>query len=431
MGSLFSTISGQFTKPIVIGALFPAAIFLAVCYLIVVPMMPWQLHDVQRFASLDTQWKVVGITALAAVFAFLLYVLNVPIIRMYEGYPWQDGLIGTWMTQRRRKELKDAIAKRAQIHPLRLRFKEEASTDAEKEKVAILEARERGMIDLQWNLDPKESSVLPTRLGNVIRSFENYAERQYGFSAIALWPRFVAKIEPTYAGAIDDAKSSFDFMLNVSLLSSALFFIVLLLGLIYPVPRLSMVLFGKWVLELGISLLSAWLAYVAAIGRAAEWGALVRGAFDLYRRAVLQSLGFNQVPEDLVAERMLWREVSRQISWGDRFEPDAPLLRFVDQKQTLTIAPAGATLVITRGIQPTADPNRRSVILSIANLSNADVGNVVVTATLTDTSAYIWNSAELDGTPAIVVGTNPYSFSIGTVPANGARELSYALAMAG
>ena len=48
---------------------------------------------------------------------------------------------------------------------------------------------------------------------------------------------------------------------------------------------------------------ASWLFYLASVGQGYEWGTLVRGAFDLYRRPVLQSLGFTELPEDL---EMIW-----------------------------------------------------------------------------------------------------------------------------
>jgi hypothetical protein len=427
MGSLFSTISGQFTKPLIIGSLFPSAIFLAACYFLVLPMVPWELHEVARLAALETQWKVVAITVAAVVLAFLLHVTNGSIIRLYEGYLWEEGPIGRFMKGRRRAELEEAIAMQAEIHPLRLRYKGEAKTADERAKVTTLESREREMIRLQWNLYPRASSVLPTRLGNTIRSFENYAERQYGFSGITFWSRFVAKIDSTYALALDDVKSSFDFVLNLSFLSAVLFFVMLLLGLAFPVPRLlSAMLFVQWIAKLLIVAAASWLFYLAVINRASEWGMLVRGAFDLYRRPVLQSLGFTAVPADLDEERKLWHQISRQITWGDRLEAGASSLRF--NSSAIELSPANDALVLTRGVATAATLGGKKIVVCVANLSDADIKDVKLTETLPATRQLVWDSAKLDGSPATVRGTNPYSFEIGKVDKKSERELSYEVA---
>jgi hypothetical protein len=68
----------------------------------------------------------------------------------------------------------------------------------------------------------ERTSVLPTRLGNVIRSFEDYPERQYGMDGVTLWPRLVAKINKDHATVIEDAKITFDFLLNSAVLSAVL-----------------------------------------------------------------------------------------------------------------------------------------------------------------------------------------------------------------
>jgi uncharacterized repeat protein (TIGR01451 family) len=462
MGGLFSTISGQFTKPIILGSLFPAAIFLAAGYFFVLPMAPWEMHDAARFAALEAQWKIVALTVTAMVLAFLLYVLNRSIIRLYEGYPWKDGKIGTALVKRHQKKLAEAIAQRAEIHPLRLRYmaevkaaekkakaieeakakvateeeKSKAKTGEEKAKAAIaeekakvvtLESREREMIKLQWIYYPKLSSVLPTRLGNIIRSFENYAERQYGFSAIAFWPRFAAKIDAPYAIALDDAKSSFDFVINLSFLSAVLFIVILLLGLAFPAPwMISRALCAQWLAKLVVLAAASWLFYTAAAGSAQEWGDLVRGAFDLYRRPVLQSLGFTEVPSDLHAERALWAEISRQISWGDRFEADAPAVRF--QSGSLELLPANPALVLTRGVAAAATPKVRKIVVSVENTGTTEIAGVRFTDTLAAERQLVWSSARLDGAAVKVTGTNPYTFAIGVVGGKSTRELSYEVA---
>jgi len=84
---------------------------------------------------------------------------------------------------------------------------------------------------LNSELPSDTSLLLPTRLGNVIRSFEEYPDRQYGIGAITLWPRLIAKIDKEYAAMMDDSKTSFDFMLNISLLSAFSALVITVVGL--------------------------------------------------------------------------------------------------------------------------------------------------------------------------------------------------------
>ena len=62
--------------------------------------------------------------------------------------------------------------------------------------------------------------ILPTRLGNTIHAFEDYPDTRYGMDAVELWPRLVAKVDKEYRAVLDDAKASFDFMINSSVLSA-------------------------------------------------------------------------------------------------------------------------------------------------------------------------------------------------------------------
>ncbi len=419
MGSLFSTISGQFTKPIIIGAMFPTAIFLTMFYLFVLPMMPWELHSVTRFAALETQWKLLVISMVSVVLSFVLYVLNNQIIRFYEGYPWEHGPIGTFLANRRRAEVERAIGMRDEINPLRRDYIAAVGRDA---KAMTLEDHERELIRIVWKRNPKPSSVLPTRLGNMIRSFENYAERQYGFSAIAFWPRFAVKIDQNHALALDDVKSSFDFVLNLSLLSGILFIVTLGLGLAFPLPRQSAMQFALWIGKLAVMACAAWLFYIAAIDRAAEWGDLVRAAFDLHRRTVLQSLGFTEIPQDLNEERALWGEISRQIAWGDPFQKK-PRVRFADRATRLT--PDTPDLIVTRGILPTATAGRHQIIVEVRNTGNTAVNELKVVDTIDATKQLVWGTAQVNGANASFSGTNPYTFELGAIAARSSLVLRY------
>jgi uncharacterized PurR-regulated membrane protein YhhQ (DUF165 family) len=91
MTSIFSAISGQFTRSIVLGALLPAIVFVIAVYLLVLPLVPWQWHVTALLEAVEPQWKAAIIGIVAILVAGVLHVFNTPIIRLFEGYPWQNG----------------------------------------------------------------------------------------------------------------------------------------------------------------------------------------------------------------------------------------------------------------------------------------------------------------------------------------------------
>jgi hypothetical protein len=443
MGNLFSAISSQFSKSIIVGAFFPALLFLLFAYLFVLPMLPWEIHVLTRLVDLDAQWKLAVFTIVAILTTIVLYVLNNAIIRLYEGYPWCSGPLGTYLTGRQRRKLEQELALLPDLHRVRValwdtvaakrkRIENDASLTAAQRNAELkaldsregtlaerLENGQRLIIERHLNEYPRAASVLPTKLGNVIRSFENYSYRQYAISAIPLWPRFVSKIEPGYATAIEDAKSQFDFALNASFLFTILFVSVLLLGIGFPVPFVSEMLFAQWVLKLLVTGVAAALLYEASLSRAMEWGVLVRSAFDLFRRPVLQALGFTDTPQTLEEERDLWSEISRQYGYGDPVGAERSSLRF--SLPSLAVEPPDAGLRISRGVGAVND-GRQTIHTRVRN-----PGDAPIEAELTEkvSGQLLWGSVKVNDAVVTAEGTNPYVFSLGTIAPNAHVDLEY------
>jgi|SRR5579862_1683005 len=115
MSSIFSFVSGQFTKYLILGTFLPVAIFMALGLVFGQPITPASLPVVRALETLDKQWFTIAITAFTIVVSGLLYNLNTPIIRLYEGYPWRGSRIGKWRIERIQKRLDRAAQLRGQI----------------------------------------------------------------------------------------------------------------------------------------------------------------------------------------------------------------------------------------------------------------------------------------------------------------------------
>ena len=103
MNSILSVISGQFTRTLILSTFFPVMLFLAFGILAVEPLLPDGLPILKAVQSLDIQWVVLAITAVAVVLTVFLYNLNTPIIRFLEGYPWQKSKLGAACTPKHRE----------------------------------------------------------------------------------------------------------------------------------------------------------------------------------------------------------------------------------------------------------------------------------------------------------------------------------------
>jgi hypothetical protein len=262
---------------------------------------------------------------------------------------------------------------------------------------------------------PEADQILPTRLGNVIRSFEFYPTRQYGISAIPLWPRFAAKIKSEHAAILDDAKTSFDAVIHFSFLSFVLAGLLLLVGCLFPVPLATWRLFARWIGAIAVSTGLGWIFYRSSIARASEWGDLVRGVFDLYRADVLRDLGFDRTPGDLASERALWRSISVQIIFGDPV--DGVALRF---RTGTMILPDDALLIPTRAVGHTSKPDVWNVCVRIRNDRDRGIDGIEVVEHLESGFQFVYDSANLP-----VRGTNPYYFSVGSLQPNDEAVVRY------
>lgn len=116
MTSLLSNITKEFGKPIVLASLLPAAIFVMLNLLVIVPALPDGLPPApQLLGTLETEetgWQAAAVLFVTAVIASILFNLNIPLIRLYEGYAFRDSRLGRWLEGRQREKyraLRDEI----------------------------------------------------------------------------------------------------------------------------------------------------------------------------------------------------------------------------------------------------------------------------------------------------------------------------------
>lgn len=158
-------------------------------------------------------------------------------------------------------------------------------------------------------------AVMPTRLGNILKNSEQYAYKRYDMDAVLLWPRLYAVLPEGFIKTLDGAKTSLDFMLVISTLSSLF---ALLAGIYLVVTGGPWWLFllcfaGGWVV--------AYFAYRSALEAAVTYGQLIKSAFDLYKDALRQQLGYER-PKSLEEERAFWIAVYDLTYRGEAGDPD-------------------------------------------------------------------------------------------------------------
>lgn len=476
MTGILSSISGYFSKSLILGTFFPVIIFIILGMLFFVPLLPANTALFAPFMSLDKEWKIVVVTFSAIVISGLLYNLNIPILRLFEGYPWQDTSLGRLLVRRKQREFEKAkhqIAAMRSVLSLmtdkqpaemaRLDFArtviDSLSTvesitpgpafreDIENIDWPSLSSEEQIRISItQWeeldsSLEGKYSSllyrtklkfpgrkglILPTRLGNVIRSFEHYSDLEYGIDSIELWPRLIAVIPQDYAVSVDDAKTPFDFMLNCSFLSLTLALSIFFAGLITVTPLTSPSSGIYWGVEVIGFVLLSYIVYRVSIGRAAAWGALIKGAFDLYRWELLKQLGYKEEPESRSEERRLWYEISSQMVFVDMADEPSNYAKSRPSFPSISSNPGTIRLQLTKGIRADEDDSRVTVYLRAKNPEPQTVEQqVVISELVSEDYEFEWGSARINSVEIPVVGTNPYLFTLGELTGGAAKTVRY------
>jgi hypothetical protein len=247
--------------------------------------------------------------------------------------------------------------------------------------------------------------------------------------AVTTWSRLIAKIDPNYAASIDDAKTSFDFMVNLSLLSAISLSMQLAAGFFYLKPFASPDDLWNWLLRLALTASLAWWFYRLSISRAAAWGETVKGAYDLYRKDLLTQLGFDVKLTTRQQERSFWDKISLQMLYGDGPRgPQAPDYAAEPAAVfSVQAEPQDIGLRITRGVEESLAKRRLTVVILIENVDQQQrsAHDLIVTDTLKDNAHYQWDTASLNGNNVDVEGTNPYLFAIGSLAHGNKAQLKY------
>jgi hypothetical protein len=456
MGDLLSSVSGQFGKALILGSFFPSLLFVVLNTVVVAPFVPPAWSFFRPLETVDPQWRILVVALVSITLSVFLSALNTSIIRFFESYGWKDSVLGRWPSktrQARYDRLFYAIDARwagmrtllRYINSANQTLKERSERFKSSEPIlsqikAQLEDNRSTYADIMgsWmqvgitrNFDYPEAKalLLPTRLGNIMRSFEEYPSRQYGMDAVALMPRLLGKIDAQYAAALDDAKTSFDLFINTSSLSALLALEVLVVGIIYPVSFVSPTFALLWLFFIAIFVSVAYWSYLLSIGRAKAWGNTVKAAFDLYRWDLLKQLGHKQQPVTKRTERELWETITRQVIYGDRPEGAEPDYDSVPRSTPYIHDSSGeildSTLGISRGVRQPPQYGSVAITLCIRNSLDKAAEGLFVADSPPGGHEYLWGSARAGSRPVAVTGTGPYSFALPKIPAHGTVILDY------
>lgn len=423
MSELFAKITGQFTGALFVSAFFPVLLFITALTLVVLPVTPY--GDQFTAAVQDPKyWEnhpfvALILTVVILVLSVVLYNINTQIVRLYEGYPWKDAWVAKPMLWVRVRHFSQAELVRQRIAALRREVKlfgTGAALDGAKDS--------QGRLAVLINSDYPESAdlVLPTRLGNVIRSFERYPKRQYAINAIALWPRLQAVVDIKLAQSLDSVKTSFDFMLHSAFLSGILALLTSAFGLYWKTRALHDLWQSwlAWTLAFGSV---SYLFYLASIRRAVEWGQQVKAVFDLHRLDLIEKLGYESKPTDARDERRIWENLNYKFAFPDeRVYPDLP---YKQPPSYLIIDPPATIVTSKRTVTPVAGGDIE-IKIEVSNLDPTAWGaDRVIIHEDVPPKLCVPDSVRVNNEPASLLSIAPLEIDLGALPFGKSRIITY------
>jgi hypothetical protein len=297
--------------------------------------------------------------------------------------------------------------------------------DPESSELAPLQLRQNALATyINAELPDTVNNLLPTRLGNVIRNFERYSAVTYGMDAIVLWPRLIAKIDQAFASTIDDSKTSFDFMLNISLLCCIGGVTVGFLGLYSRLgdsgPSAVDYLW-RVALLLGLSI----VFYNFSVGRASAWGQQVKAAFDLYRMDLLKSLGYSYQPQTFLEEKALWQEITRQLYYPDARDNSLP---YRGPTTRVVVAPRAAQIDIERKVTAAAALGNCEVIIALKNVGGLAADSVTLFESLPDGYKLLPGSLSIsNGAQPTISNFAPLEFAVSKLLVGAQVDITYTI----
>ncbi|MCK2217392.1 hypothetical protein MF672_026910 [Actinomadura sp. ATCC 31491] len=239
---------------------------------------------------------VVGVVLVSVI----LEPFQIRLVRMLEGY-WSNWTPSARLAnvmiarhqqrvQRLRETVRLPLAPREDVRsPLQVRM---AARRRYSRQVA---ARQRAQDRLARYPFVEDDNLLPTALGNALRSGERKAGERYGLDTIHSWPRILPQASPQLAGMANSARDALD--ANASLCLHFFFVGVLSLIALVDEPLTLWVPAGAFALSV--------VAYSGAIAAAVAYARILCVVYDLHRFDMVKGLHYKQ-PESWQEEKILY-----------------------------------------------------------------------------------------------------------------------------
>ncbi|MGH3913230.1 MAG: hypothetical protein ACRDTC_07455 [Pseudonocardiaceae bacterium] len=316
LASLLTSSAASFGRILIVG-LLPNAMPIVFVWLLLRAHSFVGASDWSRLILADLKVDVVSVLIVLLVIT-LLTVLVQPfqlrMIRLLEGY-WDSWWLTAQMApvfveyQTRRKE---ALAARINRLGRQLDLLDGTSATTLQEqkrrqwkRARMAAGQQRAKLKFERYPRPTDTvnpptPLLPTALGNALRTGETSAGERYGLNTIASWPRLYPLLSDKFAAIHASARDSLD--------AAAHFCISFFVVSVVAVVALADEPKAYWIPVLSFALCC--LSYVGSIAAAVTFTTYLRVAYDLHRFDLLKAMHY-KLPETVASEYDQFVELSK------------------------------------------------------------------------------------------------------------------------
>lgn len=174
----------------------------------------------------------------------------------------------------------------------------------QRKRARMVAAKQRAKLKLQRYPRPTdvgnpETPLLPTALGNALRTGETSAGERYGLNTLVSWPRLYPLLSDKFAAVQTSARDSLDAAANFCIS----FFVVAVIAVVALADEPK----AFWIPALAAAL--GCLSYVGSIAAAVTFTTYVRVAYDLHRFDLLKAM-HHKLPQTAADEYDQFMELS-------------------------------------------------------------------------------------------------------------------------
>lgn len=248
---------------------------------------------------LTTEQKTAVIAGLLVLIGLVLWAMDDPIYGFLEGRWW-------WPTAVKRSR-----------------------TESWKKNVDALYARSKDPADPEYNerwaslrkfpvdTQGKPTATAPTRLGNLLASYENYPALRYGMESVFYWPRIWLQLEKDTRSEIDESwaiADAFTYLVGGLIFAAVAYSAAALWSVFSPwaSPLTGQEFWRLMAAAIGLLFLAR-LAYLISLPLHARNGEVFKALFDLFHDKVAKLAPATD------EERARFDEIHHALQYGDTF----------------------------------------------------------------------------------------------------------------